>query len=1095
MKANLKNTPRISLSASLILAALLSLSIGARLRAQVVGGTVLGTVTDPSGAVIPDAQVSIRNESTGVVTAVTTDKDGFYTAPNLLPGSYDITVSGPGFTTEERKGVTLTVGAQQVVNVTMHVGQVTQTVQVSGTAEAVQLASSAISGSVNATTVRELPLNGRSWTDLANLQPGVAVIRDIVNVSSPDRLGRGLGSQLTITGQRPQQNNYLLNGISMNDYANGAPGSILGGNLGVDAVEQFSVLTSNYSAEYGRTSGGVISAITRSGTNQFHGDVYEFLRNSSLDAANFFDPPDMKPPFRRNQFGGSAGGPIRKDKTFVFGDYEGLRQDLGLSSVTEVPSLTARTGNLCAPPDCSTTMNVGVSPLVAPYLAFYPLPNGPIFCPFATCPAGVGDTAQFSFNGFQNSTENFFTTRIDQKFSEKDSLNATYNYDGANSETTDEFKNKLIQSGTRRQIITLEETHIFSPALVNTLRLGFNRVHAASPQGATAINPLAADASLGFVPGETAGQIIVPGLTTFSGGLSTQVPQLWDWNSWQANDNAFLTRGTHAVKFGANVERIEDNSFSTSRPGGNFMFNSLQDFLTDVPQSISVDLPQFVTPRGLRQTIFGTYVQDDIRFRPNLTVNLGLRCEIASVPSEVQGKLSTLLNLTDTTPHTGNPMFSNPTLRNFEPRVGFAWDPFHNGKTSVRGGFGMFDVLPLPIELRGAVFAVWPFFDSASSFSLPPGSFPTGAFLSLAPNASTARQDYFQQNPPRNYVMQWNLNIQRELTPSTTVMAAYVGSRGVHNVLQTDDSNDVLPTLTSQGYLWPYPAGSGTPLNPNVARISATFFDSDSVYNGLQLQVTRRMSHGLQAQASYTWSKGIDTSSGSTDGDQFLNGISSLFFFDRRLRRGLSDFNVGQNLIINYTWDIPGPKSFSGPAAWALSGWELGGIYQATGGVPFTAILGGDPLGLNNIDPFDFPDRIVGPGCGSLINPGNVNNYIRLQCFVMPPSQNPPSQANQPPNFTLLGNAGRNILIGPGLSNFDMSLFKNNPVKRVSETFNVQFRLEVFNIFNRPNFAPPTDNGQNALFDGSGNPIGGAGVLDTTTTTSRQIQFALKVIW
>ena len=1095
MKTNLVRTPPALLSELAILALVLGLTSAGRLRAQVVGGTVLGTVSDPSGAVIPDAQVSIRNESTGVVTAVTTNKDGFYTAPNLLPATYEITVSGSGFATEVRKGVVLTVGAQQVVNVTLHVGQVTQTVEVAGTAETVQLASSAITGSVNANTVLELPLNGRSWTDLANLQPGVAVIRTLVSVSSPDRLGRGLGSQLTITGARPQQNNYLLNGISMNDYANGAPGSILGGNLGVDAVEQFSVLTSNYSAEYGRTSGGVISAITRSGTNQFHGDVYEFLRNSSFDAANFFDPPDQKPPFRRNQFGVSAGGPIRKDETFVFGDYEGLRQDLGLSSVTTVPSLQARAGNLCAPPSCQTTVPVGVDPLVAPYFGFYPLPNGPIFCPFASCPAGAGDSGQFSFNGAQNSTENFFTVRMDHKFSDKDNLAGTYNFDDASSDTTDEFNNKIIHSHTRRQIVTLEENHIFSPVLVNSLRLGFNRVHAASPEGATAVNPLAADTSLGFVPGETAGVISVPGLTDFSGGLSTQAPQTWDWNSWQANDNVFLTKGTHAVKFGANVERIQDNSFATSRPGGNFLFNSLQDFLTNVPASISVDLPQFVSPRGLRQTIFGAYIQDDIRFRPNLTINLGLRYEMASVPSEVQGKLSTLVHLTDTVPHTGNPMFSNPTLRNFEPRVGFAWDPFHSGKTSVRGGFGLFDVLPLPIELRGAVFAVWPFFDSASSSTLPPGSFPTGAFFTLAPDASTARHAMFEANPPRNYVMQWNLNMQRELTPSTTAMIAYVGSRGVHNVLQTDDSNIVLPTVTPQGYLWPYPSGSGTRLNPNIGRISGTFFDSDTSYNGLQLQVTRRMSHGFQAQVSYTWSKGIDTSSGSTDGDQFLNGISSLFFFDRRLRRGLSDFNVGQNLIINYTWDIPSPKSLSGAAGWALSGWELGGIYQATGGQPFTVILGGDPLGLNNIDPFDFPDRLTGPGCGSLINPGNVNNYIRLQCFAMPPSQNPPSQANQPPNFTLLGNAGRNIINGPGLSNFDLSVFKNNPIKRISESFNVQFRLEVFNIFNRPNFAPPTDNGQNALFDGSGNPIGGAGVLDATTTTSRQIQFALKVIW
>lgn len=1083
---------RVSLSALLTLVVLTFLFFPVAVHTQVVGGTVSGMIIAASGDVVANVQVSIRSQSTGVTTVVTTNSDGIFNAPNLLPAVYDLAVSAPGFQTEVQTGVSLRVGANEVLNLALNPAGATQKVQPQVTDPDVQLASSDISAVVDSATILDLPLDGRSWTDLAELQPGVNAILDMPAVSSPDRLGRGLGTQLTITGGRPQQNNYLLNGVSMNDYANGAPGGILGGNLGVDAVEEFAILTTNYSAEYGRTSGGLISAITRSGTDRFHGDVYEFLRNSRLDAANFFDLPDLKPPFRRNQFGASAGGPIDKGRAFAFGNYEGLRQYLGLSSVSTVPSLAARSGNLCAPPACQNTTPVGVSPLVAPYLGFYPLPNGPIFCPFSTCPSGAGDTGQFSFSGLQNSTQNFVTTRIDNRFSDKDNLAGAYNFDAASSEQTDEFKNKLIRSRTRRQMVTLEENHTFGPGLVNSVRLGLNRVHAASPQGASAINPLAADTSLGFVPGDSAGVISLSELTDFSGGLSTQAPQVWDWTSWQGYDNAFLTRGTHALKFGANVERIEDNSFSTSRPGGTFVFNTLQDFLTDKPDSISVDLPGFLSPRGLRQTIFGAYVQDDVRFRPNLTLNLGLRYEFATVPSEVQGKLSTLQHLTDTQPHTGNPIFANPTHRNFGPRIGFAWDPFRNGKTSVRGGFGMFDVLPLPVELRGAVFAVWPFFDSASSSNLPPGSFPTGAFLSLGPNESTARLNFIEPKPPRNYVMQWNLNIQRQVTPSTTVMVAYVGSRGVHNVLQTDDSNDVLPTRTPRGYIWPYPSGSGTPLNPGVGRISATFFDSHSFYDGLQLQIKKRMSHGFQAEGSYTWSKSIDTSSGSTDGDQFLNGISSLFFFDPRLRRGLSDFNIGQNLTINYTWDLPSPRSISGPAAWALSGWELGGIFQATDGPPFTAIVGGDPLGLNNIDPFDFPNRLTGPGCRSLVNPGNVNDYIKLQCFVMPPSQNPVSQANQPPNFTLLGNAGRNILKGPGLLNADVSLLKNILIKRFSESFSLQFRLEVFNALNRPNFEPPT---HGPLFDGLGNGVPGAGVIDATATTAREIQFALKLIW
>jgi Carboxypeptidase regulatory-like domain len=1054
--------------------------------AQVSGATLSGTVTDSSSAVIPKAQISIKNVATDVTRSTETSTAGFYTAPDLSPGKYAVSVTAPGFNTAVRTNITLTVGAQQVLDFTMQVGQVSQTVEVTEEAPSIDLASSTISGSVDQRSVVELPLNGRSWSDLATLQPGVQSIHAMADVSSPDRIGRGLGTQLSISGGRPQQNNYEINGISMNDYTNGGPGSMLGGNLGVDAIQEFSVLTTNYSTEFGRTSGGVISAVTKSGTNTFHGSAYEFLRNSALDAANFFDNANgiQKPPFRRNQFGASGGGPIRKDKTFVFGDYEGLRQSLGLSQANiTVPSQSARDGSLCAAPDCSTTTKVTVDPLVKPYLAFYPLPNGPLLCPVNNipCQPGTGDTGIYSFAGAQVSTENFFTVRLDHNFSANDNLFGTYMFDQSFLTQNDEFNNKIINARTRRQIVTVEENHIFRPGLLNSARLGFNRSFGASPLSATAVNPLAADTSLGFVPGDTAGTINVPGLATFSGGLSTEAPQRWAWNSWQLYDDIFLTHGVHSVKFGANIERIEDNSFSPSRPGGGFVYNSLSDFLTNQPaQNFKADLPGLLNPRHLRQIIFGTYFQDDIRLFPNLTVNLGLRYEMSTVPSETSGKLASLSSLTGSQIHTGNPLFANPTLRNFEPRVGFAWDPFHNGKTAVRGGFGMFDVLPLPIELRGAVFAVFPFFDSASTTSLPPGSFPTGAFSLLKPDQTSARVDYFEPNPPRNYVMQWNLSVQQALTPNTAVLIAYVGSRAIHNALQTDDSNIVLPTaLTAQGYAWP--VSGGQVLNPNVARISSTFFNSDAVYHALQIQVSKKMSHGFQVQGAYTWSRSIDTSSGSTDGDQFRNGISSLMFFDRKLRRGPSDFNVTHNLVFNYVWDIPTPKSFSGPLAWSLEGWELGGILTLSGGVPFTAILGGDPLGLGNTDAFDYPNRLGGPGCQSLVNPGNPNNYIRLQCFAFPNPAN------------VLGNEGRNSLIGPGLTEFDTSLFKTIPIKRISEAFTVQFRTEVFNILNHANFNPPTSN--ETLFDGSGVPVPGAGLIDSTSTTSRQIQFALKVVW
>ena len=316
--------------------------------AQVAGATLSGTVTDQSGAVVPKAGISIKNIATGVTRDSTSDPAGFYSVPNLLPGAYEITATASGFATEVRTGITLTVGTQQVLNLTMRVGQVSEKVQVTGEAPTVQLATSSLSAVVNSTTVRELPLNGRSWTDLATLQPGVASIQTQPTFATgPDRGDRGFGAQITVAGARPQENNYRLDGVSISDYANGAPGSVLGGDLGVDAIQEFSVLTSNYSAEYGRTSGGVVNAITRSGTNQFHGGAYEFLRNSALDARNFFDGATI-PPFRRNQFGAEVGGPIRKDKLFVFGDYEGVRQSKGITNPLTVPSNAARNGLLCS---------------------------------------------------------------------------------------------------------------------------------------------------------------------------------------------------------------------------------------------------------------------------------------------------------------------------------------------------------------------------------------------------------------------------------------------------------------------------------------------------------------------------------------------------------------------------------------------------------------------------------------------------------------------------------------------------------------------------------------------------------------------------
>src|SRR5437660_3954420 len=384
-------------------------------QAQVAGGTITGTVVDSSGRVIPNANVSITNLATGINRTVTTNEDGLYIAPNLLPASYELTFTAPGFKTDVRTGIELTVGATVTLNTTMQVGGTKETVQVQTEAPDVQLATSDISAVVNATTVRELPLNGRSWTDLATLQPGVNRIQTQPDFAAgTDRGNRGFGNQLTLSGARPQQNNYRLDGVSLNDYANGAPGSVLGGSLGVDAIQEFSVLTSNYSAEYGKTSGGVVNAITRSGTNQIHGSAYEFVRNSALDARNFFDDPTQPiPPYKRNQFGGAVGGPIIKNRTFFFADYEANRSNKGISTLVTVPSQAARNGNLVGGP-------VTVDPNAAAYLTFYPVP-----LPQNTS----GDLGTFTFAGQQIVNENFFTTRVDHRFSDKDSLFGSYMFD------------------------------------------------------------------------------------------------------------------------------------------------------------------------------------------------------------------------------------------------------------------------------------------------------------------------------------------------------------------------------------------------------------------------------------------------------------------------------------------------------------------------------------------------------------------------------------------------------------------------------------------------------------------------------------------
>ena len=881
-----------------------------QMAAQEAGGTILGVVTDPTSGAVSGGTVTIKNTGTGVERVVQTNAEGLYVAPNLIPGTYELNISAPGFTPAVFQNVVLTIGERREIDARLTVGQVTSNVTVStGEVVDVDLASSAISGVVESQRVVDLPLNGRDWTSLELLQPGVAQVRTQSGLAiSNQRANRGLGTDVTIGGNRPQQNNYRLDGVSINDFANGAPGSVQGSVLGVDAVEEFSVVTSNAPPDSGKTAGGVINAASRSGTNSFHGTAYEFLRNSVFDARNVFDifkNQPIKIPFKRNQFGASAGGPIIKDHTFFFADYEGLRQGQTVTNLDTVPSPTLLNSSSTNP----AIRNIATK----------------IFPSASQIDQGSdnGTTATFTFLANQITTEDFFTTRIDHKLSSSDTFFGTYLFDRGQTASPDAFNFKNIGTKSGRHTVALEESHIFTPELLNSARFGFNRTVSIAPTTLGAINPTAADTSLGFVPGLTVGLININSnsITPFQGGLGAVGEYDFHYNSYQATDDLNWTRTKHSLKFGFYAERIQSNQLGTANPNGQFIFNSLANFVANIPASFNAPLGSTISTRDLRQSIYAAYAQDDYKFRPNLTFNIGLRYEMATVPTETANRIASLVNITDAAPRLGAPYFSNPTLRNFSPRVGFAWDPFGSGKTSVRGAFGVYDVLPLPYELELISILSAPYFESGTATAAS-GDFPTGAFrkLNVTPRL---RYGYVEQNPHRSYVEQWTLNIQRELFPTFTITAGYVGSHGVHLPTHTDDVNDFLPIQTSAGFLWPTTGAVETNSNPGVGQISALMWAASSTYHGLNVQAIKRLSHGVQIQGSYTLSKSIDTSSSGIAGDTFGNSVSSLFWFNPGLRRGLSDFDVRHVAAINGLWMIPGPQMWS-------AGSKVGGVRMAT---------------------------------------------------------------------------------------------------------------------------------------------------------------------
>jgi len=1086
MSVLLKIPGRLHVLLVLLLIASFQMAWVAPAKAQVAGATLSGLVTDDQGGPVANATISVKNAGTGVAREVASNSDGIYSAPNLLPGEYEVTVTATGFQTLTEKGITLTVGGQQSLNLVMKVGALSQTVEVNAAIPDIQTTSSTVSSTVDSTTMRELPLNGRDWTSLATLEPGVSSIPNQVGTGfSANKGNRGFGNQLSNDGHRANENTYRVNGISINDYSNGSPGGASGLNLGVDGIQEFSVLTSNYTAEYGRTSGAVINAITKSGVNDFHGTAFLFDRDKVFDAKNYFDPAGPISPFRRVQFGASGGTAIIKDKLFVYGTYEGVRQNKPGSQAIHVPTAAERALAV---------------PSIAPYLALWPV------APSGTPVDANGVTQTFNVALPTISNENYYTLRVDEKFSDKNSLAVSYFFDSGPQTQPDPLLNAIHEVFSRRQMASVEDTYVFSPALVNTVRVGVSRIRGDINSPVTG-DKVATDTALAVAPGAIGPpQIGVPGVLTTAIGLGGLNRFLHRWTSAQAYDDAFLTRGTHSIKIGFAFERMLYNITEQLSPNGRKNnYATLADFLNNTPDTLNALAPGGSNEVAIRESLFAGYIHDDWRFRPNLTINLGLRYEFTTLPRDANNRIQEITTLVNcATPgvapspsspcgpqHVDTFIRNNPTTKNFEPRVGFSWDPFKDGKTAVRGGFGIFDVLPLPYEfgLNTAATAPFQIIGLDKTNTLGSGIDPNISF-----NPNSIRNRYVDQNPHRADVLNWNFNVQRQLGAAWTLTAGYVGSRSVHLSVAADDINLVPPVQTSAGILipsntyqldpnWGGANGGVVPGPPGGSGIRPVLFDGESSYNGFQAQLRREMTHGLQGQVSYTLGKCRDTSSAPVTGDTYVNSVAVPLLLSKAYRVGACDFDVRNTLVGTVIWDVPGPKS--GLVSYALGGWEMGTIVTATSGSPYTVTVGGggDPLntGFNGDFSMDFANLIS--GCNA--TPGVTTNAAG-QLLAFNPNCFAPAPAVA--GGVLVGNSGRNRFYGPGLTTVDFSLFKNFSFR---ERFKAQFRGEFFNILNHPNFAAPNflNDANNSI--GTGN----AGVIGSTSTASRQIQLGLKLVW
>lgn len=1068
--------------------------------AQVTTGTISGTVKDSTGAVVPGAAITLKDVDTGLTRRVTSDSAGRYRAPQLALGNYEVTTEAAGFQTLVRTGIAITVGREATLDFTLQVGTVSQQITVTGEAPLIESTNATVSGLVNEKAMRDLPLNGRSFTDLTALQPGV-----VTNLGVAQTVFSG-GGRMVINGARPQQSLYLLDGTDIvAPYSNTAPVSVMGEVLGVDTVREFSVLQNNYGAQYGRAIGGIVNSVTRSGANAFHGSAFEFLRNSAFDAKNFFDRSDLRiPEFQRNQFGGTMGGPIQKDRTFFFFGYEGLRQNLGVTRSATVVSNEARTGNItncppgmaqCSPSQAITQQRVPVNPDIAPSIHLLPLGNG----------VYLNDGLQrFADGAVQPGRENNFVGRLDRQFSTKDAFFGRLTEDTSGRETPDW---NVLPDGThpatndvgRYVWATAAWTRVFSASLLNTARVGFAR----NANGACQCLPGTGNKIVDTFPGLPPQLQVVPGRpfgpSTFFTGITPPSGQQWGSTSIQGTpenfiDNTFdysdslhYARGRHSLEIGGNFKRYQEDELNSTWGNAQLTWlTPMANLLTAGTCSgcggiQTINTTGVTQPpdayRGWRQTYGAWYVQDEFRLLSNLTLNIGVRWERVTGPVEVNGKAATwkdVLHDTGWTQLGKNPLFRvSDAWKNFAPRIGFAYSP--DQKTSIRGGWGLFKEIPLEYDYSLAIYYP-PFAQRSTVTSIHRWPNPLQGVNPNGPTNQPLVANYDFKYP---YAYQWNFGVERQFGGSWVGKVRYIGTRGFNLV---GVLNELQPALSTDAQGVPFMRSGSPSTNPVIDSTRSYGNFGDSWYNALQFVVEKRFSYGWQLNASYTWSKNLSDVGIGLETAQFFSGaatgtyqIGNLWNY-KSYDWGRADMDAPRNLILNTSYELPiGQNRFlgknMGPVANViLGGWQVNAIFSDRSGLPVFLLGGG-----YNSTPYCHTCILrpnLKPGGNNNPVTGKINGWFDVSQFT-------------PAVPGYFGNLGKNTLAGPALAALDFSLFK---AFRVAEAKNLTFRAEFFNLLNHPNFGYPNP----TVFTTSGAVNPSAGAVLNTVTTSRQIQFALK---